>query len=62
VTEPLGRVGDVARRRCRLRRNLGPRHCWQSLHQAATWEAKHGQTKRLEINRLVALIPGCVRL
>jgi hypothetical protein len=37
-------------------------HCWQSLHQAATWEAKHSQTKRLEINHLVALIPGCARL
>ncbi len=37
-------------------------HCWQSLHQAAIWEAKHGQKNRLEINRFVAMIPGYASL
>jgi hypothetical protein len=35
---------------------------WQSRHQAATWDARPGQTKWLEISLLVALIPGCARL
>ncbi len=35
---------------------------WQSRHQAATWDAKPGHTKRLEISLLVALMPGCARL
>jgi hypothetical protein len=37
-------------------------HDWQSRHQAATCEASPGQTKRLKISRLVALMPGCARL
>ncbi len=35
---------------------------WQSWHQAATWDAKPGHTKRLEISLFVALMPGCARL
>jgi hypothetical protein len=35
---------------------------WQSRHHAATWEARPGQRKRLEINRLEALMPGWARL
>ncbi len=34
---------------------------WQSRHHAATWEARPGQRKRLEINRLEALMPGWAR-
>ena len=35
---------------------------WQSLHQAATCEDRQGQTKRLEMRRRVALMPGWARL
>ncbi len=62
VTELLDRVGDVAQRRRRVRGDFSLWHCWQSRHWAATWDGRHGHTKQLEINRLVALILRCARL
>ncbi len=62
VAESLSWVGDEAGGETGWEVTLARWHCWQSLHQAATWEAKPGQTKRLEISRLVALMPGCARL
>jgi hypothetical protein len=35
---------------------------WQSRHQAATWDARPGHMKRLDISLFIALMPGCARL
>jgi hypothetical protein len=62
VGEPSGCDGDGLHRCLVLPGGLGPSHCWQSRHQAATLLLSSGHITKGGISHLVACDPAWAKL